>query len=132
FIRLKDYAERKGFDATALTNRANALFFQNRMGQIFFLQPPAIPGMGTSSGFNMHLVDQAGNGQEALKEAADRLVAAAQASGLVNNLRGNAEAGKPSLRLDIDQQKAAALGLTLSDMNNMLATVFAGSYVNDF
>lgn len=132
FVRLKDYAEREGFDATSLAARANARFFQNRMGQIFVLQPPAIPGLGTSSGFEMYLVDQAGAGQEALAAAADNLVAAGQADGRVTSLRGNEDATEPSLRLDIDQQKAEAFGLSLTEVNAMLSTVFAGRYVNDF
>ncbi|OWU75532.1 efflux RND transporter permease subunit [Phaeobacter sp. 22II1-1F12B] len=132
FIRLKEYADREGFDAGALMARANGTFFNNRMGQVFFMQPPAIPGMGTSSGFTMYLVDQGGNGQDALMEAADQVVAAGVETGLVTNLRGNDDASKPSLRLDIDQQKAESLGVTLSDVNAMLSTVFAGTYVNDF
>ncbi|SIS70418.1 efflux RND transporter permease subunit [Phaeovulum vinaykumarii] len=132
FIKLKDYAERPDLDAATLATEANRTFFGNRFGQIFFMQPPAIPGMGTSSGFTMYLVDQAGTGQAALKAAADALVAAATADGRVTNLRGNDDATKPSLRLDIDQQKAEALGVALSDVNAMLSTVFAGTYVNDF
>ena len=132
FVKLKEYADRPGITAGDVMNRANGAFWNNRMGQVFFLQPPAIPGMGTSSGFSMYLVDQGGNDQQALKEAADTLVANAQADGRVANLRGNDDATKPSLRLDIDQQKAEALGVSLSDVNTLLATVFAGSYVNDF
>jgi len=132
FVRLKDYADRPDMDAGTLAAQANGAFFQNRFGQIIFMQPPAIPGMGTSSGFSMYLVDQAGTGQADLKAAADRLVEAASADGRVTNLRGNDDATKPSLRLDIDQQKAEALGVSLSDVNAMLATVFAGTYVNDF
>ena len=80
----------------------------------------------------MYLIDQAGNGTDALAEAANTLVAQAQASGKVDSLRGNDNATKPALRLDIDQQKAEAFGLTLSDVNSMLSTIFSGSYVNDF
>ncbi|WP_428926255.1 efflux RND transporter permease subunit [Marinibacterium sp. SX1] len=132
FVKLKEYADRPGMDAGDLMMRTNGAFWNNRMGQVFFLQPPAIQGMGTSSGFTMYLVDQSGNGQIDLKAAADELVAQAQADGRVANLRGNDDATKPSLRLDIDQQKAEALGVSLSDVNSLLATVFAGSYVNDF
>ena len=67
FIKLRDYAERDGFDIASLVNRANGYFFTtNRQGQIFALQPPAIQGLGTSSGFTMYLVDQTGQGQDAL------------------------------------------------------------------
>ncbi|WP_300058142.1 efflux RND transporter permease subunit, partial [Sulfitobacter sp.] len=132
FIRLKDYEERPGLDAADLMMRANGKFFQSRLGSIFVLQPPAIPGLGTSSGFAMYLVDQSGAGQEALSDAADQLVAAGLADGRVTNLRGNDAATEPSLKLRIDQQKAEALGVSLSSVNTMLATVFSGTYVNDF
>lgn len=132
FLRLKDYDERPGLDATDLANRANGAYFLSRLGQVFFLQPPAIPGLGTSSGFSMYLVDQSGSGQEALNAAADQLVSAATGDGRVTSLRGNDDATEPSLQLQIDQQKAEALGVSLSDVNAMLSITFSGSYVNDF
>ncbi|SNT76538.1 efflux RND transporter permease subunit [Paracoccus seriniphilus] len=132
FVRLRDYDERPGVDAADLMMRANQRFFQSRLGSIFVLQPPAIPGLGTSSGFTMYLVDQSGAGQEALSTAADQLVAKGIADGRVTNLRGNDDATEPALKLVIDQQKAEALGVSLSDVNAMLSTVFSGSYVNDF
>ena len=132
FIKLKDYEERPGIDAADIMMRANQRFFQSRLGSIFVLQPPAIQGLGSSSGFTMYLVDQSGAGQEALSSAADQLVAQGFADGRVTNLRGNDDATEPSLKLVIDQQRAEALGVSLSDVNAMLSTVFAGSYVNDF
>lgn len=132
FLRLKDYDDRPGLTAGDLMHRAQAVFAQNRMGQVFFLQPPAIPGLGNSSGFTMYLVDQSGSGQEALSAAADQLVASGIADGRVTSLRGNDDVLEASLKLQIDQQKAEALGVSLSDVNTMLSTIFAGSYVNDF
>lgn len=132
FIKLKDYDERPGEDAADLMGRTNAAFFGSRLGSIFVLQPPAIQGLGTTSGFSMYLVDQSGAGQEALSAAADQLVALGNADGRVTNLRGNNDATQPALQLIIDQQKAEALGVSLSDVNSMLSTVFSGSYVNDF
>lgn len=132
FIKLKDYDERPGIDAADVMMRANQKFFQSRLGSIFVLQPPPIQGLGTTSGFTMYLVDQSGAGQEALSSAADELVTKGFADGRVTNLRGNDDATEPSLKMVIDQQRAEALGVSLSDVNAMLSTVFAGSYVNDF
>ena len=133
FVKLRDYAEREGFDIAGLVNRANGHFFMtNRQGNIFFLQPPAIQGMGSSSGFSMYLIDQGGQGQEALAAAADQLVADAQVDGRVTSLRGNEAATQSALRLDIDQQKAAAFGLSIPEVNAMLSVIFAGREVNDF
>ena len=133
FVKLKDYEARQGFDAASLVARANGHFYMtSRAGQVFFLQPPAIQGMGTASGFTMHLIDQSGAGQEALSAAADALVAKAQTDGRVTNLRGNEAPFQPTLRLDIDQQKAAAFGLSIAEVNGMLSVIFSGREVNDF
>ena len=132
FIRLKDYDDRPGQDAADLMMRTNRTFFQSRLGSVFVLQPPAIQGLGTTSGFSMYLVDQSGAGLDALTAAADQLVASGNQDGRVTNLRGNDAATEPSLKLRIDQQKAEAFGVSLSDVNAMLSTVFSGSYVNDF
>ncbi|MDO6658930.1 efflux RND transporter permease subunit, partial [Anaerobacillus sp. 1_MG-2023] len=77
---------------------------------IFVLQPPAIQGLGTTSGFSMYLVDQSGGGQDELSAAADQLVALGNQDGRVTNLRGNDAATEPALKLRIDQQRAEALG----------------------
>ena len=133
FAKLRDYDDRPGQGVASLVERANGHFFMtNRAGQAYFLQPPSIPGMGASSGFSMYLLDQSGNGQEALSAAADELVATAQADGRVTNMRGNDAPFETSLRLDIDQQKAAAFGLSISEVNAMLSVIFSGRDVNDF
>ncbi|WP_022706512.1 efflux RND transporter permease subunit [Paracoccus zeaxanthinifaciens] len=132
FVKLRDY-DARGDGVADLVNRANGFFFTtNRQGQIFTLQPPAIQGLGTSSGFTMYLVDQTGQGQDALSAAADQLVATAQEDGRVTSLRGNDAATQTALQLDIDQQKAAAFGLSISEVNAMLSVIFAGREVNDF
>ncbi|WP_136685453.1 efflux RND transporter permease subunit [Falsirhodobacter xinxiangensis] len=135
FAKLKDFDGREGDDAltaSAVAQRANIAFSGNRAGQVFFLQPPAISGMGNSAGFTMYLLDQSGRGQTALREAADALVASAGEDGRATGLRGNEDQDKTALRLDIDTQKAESFGLTLSEVNAMLATIFSGTDVNDF
>ena len=136
FIKLKDFDLRKGNDdlaAGAIAGRANAHFMQtNRLGTVMILQPPAIQGMGTTSGFSMYLLDQSGQGVDALRKTADDLVAAGTADGRVTSLRGNDKDDKTAMRIDIDRQKADSFGLTLSEVNAMLATVFSGTDVNDF
>ena len=135
FVKLRDYEERVDESAAiaALVNRANGYFFTtNRQGTIFVLQPPAIQGLGSSSGFTMYLTDMGGQGQDALAAAANQLVANAQADGRVTSLRGNDAATQTSLQLDIDQQKAAAFGLSIPEVNAMLSVIFAGREVNDF
>ena len=134
FIRLKDFAERGRADqgAGALALRANRHFAGHRAGQIFFIQPPAIPGLGNSAGFSMYLVDFRGAGFDALTDAANAMVDGAAGEPRVQNVRANGTERQSALRLNIDQQKAESLGLTLSALNAMLTTVFASSEVNDF
>ncbi|PZO63772.1 MAG: hydrophobe/amphiphile efflux-1 family RND transporter [Paracoccus denitrificans] len=132
FIKLKPYDERKGQDAASLATRGNMKFFGNRNGQVFFILPPAIQGVGMSAGFSMQLVDQAGRGQAELAAAADRLVALGNADGRVTSLQGNDAPFETSRRIDIDQQKAAAYGLSIADLNQALSIIFASANVNDF
>lgn len=132
FIKLKDFDQRRGMEAEQLALNANKHYLNNRMGQIVFMQPPAIQGMGNSSGFDFYLIDDNGNGTAALHEAADTLIKQAEVSEEVTGPRGNSEATKSSLQLNIDREKAQSYGLSLSDINSMLTTIFSGSYVNDF
>ena len=132
FVKLKDYADRPNMSAGKLAQAANKHFFGNRFGQIIFLQPPTIQGMGNASGFDMYLVDSGGHGNAALRDAADTLVKEASASGLITGMRGNEAANTPSLQLNIDLEKAQSFGVSASNINSMLTTIFAGDYVNDF
>jgi len=132
FIKLKDFDQRNGVSAGQIALSANKHYLNNRMGQIVFMQPAAIQGMGNSSGFDFYLVDDNGNGSAALHEAADTLVKQAQVSEEVIGPRGNSAATKSSLQLNIDREKAQSYGLSLSDINSMLTTIFSSSYVNDF
>ncbi len=134
FAKLKDFDDRTGADQTAaaISGRANAHFAGLRAGQVFFLQPPAIRGIGNSSGFQMYLVDQGNNGTTALKEAGEQLVAEAKSDSRLTNVRVSGDENKAALQLDIDQQKAESFGLTLSDLNSMLSVIFSGRSVNDF
>ncbi|MCJ8139007.1 multidrug efflux RND transporter permease subunit [Falsirhodobacter halotolerans] len=136
FVQLKDFAERADdpdLAAAAIVARANgALAADNRLGRVFVLQPPAIPGMGNSSGFSMYLLDQGANGQTALRQAARDLVANATEDGQVTNMRGAEDSARTALRIDIDAQKVQSFGLTLNDVNGMLGTIFSGRNVNDF
>ncbi|WP_010137667.1 efflux RND transporter permease subunit, partial [Oceanicola sp. S124] len=134
FIKLKEFKEREGpgLSAGEVVMAGNARFASNRAGRIFFIQPPAIQGLGNTSGFSMYLVDQGGNGVDALREAADSLEALAATDDRVQNLRVQGTDDEAVLRINIDQQKAEAFGVSLTSVNSMLSTIFSGSSVNDF
>ncbi|MDF0598039.1 efflux RND transporter permease subunit [Psychromarinibacter halotolerans] len=135
FVKLREFEQRADnpqLAASAVAMRANMAFMTNRAGQIFVMQPPAIMGLGNTGGFSMYLVDQGANGTEALIEAATELEAIANQDERVVNLRVTGTEQESALRIEIDQQKAESLGLSLSAINSMLSVVFSGSEVNDF
>ena len=133
FVKLRPFDERgENEGAAAVALRANRQFAGHRAGQIFFMQPPAIPGLGNSAGFSMYLVDYRSAGFDALTEAAVELVDRAGDEPRLLNVRANGTERQSALRIDIDQQKAESLGLSLAEINAMMSVVFASREVNDF
>ena len=100
--------------------------------RVFVLAPPAIQGMGSSSGFDFFLKDLNGAGHERLIAARNTLLAKAAQSPLLRNTRPNGQEDTPQFTVDFDQEKASALGLSLSDINATLSTAWGSDYVNDF
>ncbi|MBU3890992.1 efflux RND transporter permease subunit [Methylosinus sp. KRF6] len=134
FVGLRDFSERKASDlsATAVTERATAALTGIRDAQVVVLAPPAIEGLGTSSGFDFYLEDMTGAGHEKLLAARDHLLADAARSRLLNGVRPNGQDDTPQFAIEVDQDKASALGVGLSDVNATLSTAWGGAYVNDF
>ncbi|MCC6303389.1 MAG: efflux RND transporter permease subunit [Gammaproteobacteria bacterium] len=134
FVHLKDFAERRDerLSAQAVVGRAAAAFAAIRDAQVFALLPPTIRGMGASGGFDMYLQDAGGAGRAALLAARDGVIAQAAQNPALSAVRENGQPDQPQFHIDIDQEKATALGVTLSDINSILNTAWAGSYVNDF
>jgi multidrug efflux pump len=134
FIRLKDWSLREGKENSvqALSRRVMAHFARYPDAMIFSFAPPAVSELGNASGFNMQLLDNAGTGREALVAARDQLLEAAAQSSVVSNVRPNEQNAEPLYRLDIDWERASALGLTISQVNNTLSTAFGASYAGDF
>ena len=91
FVKLRDFDQRSDAElsARAVAQRANRHFSDHRAGRIFFMQPPAIPRLGNSSGFTMYIMDQSAGGMQALAEAADQLELTAGDDDDVQNVTGN-------------------------------------------
>jgi multidrug efflux pump len=134
FINLADYDQRKGSknSADAIVQRASGAFRGLRDAQVFALVPGAIRGLGQSSGFTMEMLNTGGLSQEQFEDARDRLLDAATAHPKLTSVRLSELPDVASLRVNIDQQRVAALGLTSNDVNNTLSTAWGGRYVNDF
>lgn len=132
FIKLKDWAQRDA-PAQEIANRiTGAMMGALPDAQVFALSPPAINGLGTSSGFTLQLQDVAGKGHDALVTARQQLLQLANADKDLTAVRFNGLDDAPTYRVQIDDAKAGALGLDAADINTTLATVMGGSYVNDF
>nr|WP_324259159.1 efflux RND transporter permease subunit [Cellvibrio fontiphilus] len=134
FVGLKDWSLRtdESQHVQSIAARAMGAFSQIKEAMVFPFVPPAITQLGTSSGFNLQLQDLGGLGHEALMQARNQFLGmAAQDSRLVG-VRPNGQEDNPQFKLDVNQEKAAALGVSLSDINAIFSTVWAASYVNDF
>lgn len=134
FVTLKDWSERKGAGATAqaVAGRAFGAFSKIRDAFIFALSPPPIPELGTVSGFNFRLQDRGGNGHAALLAARNQLLGAAGQSKVLTGVRPDGLEDAPQLQLDIDRDKASALGVPFEAINAVLSTSLGSSYINDF
>ncbi|WFP60488.1 efflux RND transporter permease subunit [Mesorhizobium sp. WSM4904] len=134
FVRLKDFDKRTSpaLAAKAVAGRAMGAFSKIRDAQVFALAPPAIQGFGNTSGFDFYLQDVNGAGHEALIQTRNQLLGLAARSKLLANTRPNGQEDQPQFSVDIDQEKASALGIGLSDINNTLSTAWGSDYVNDF
>jgi HAE1 family hydrophobic/amphiphilic exporter-1/multidrug efflux pump len=134
FIKLKDWSERKGegLGAHAVVQRAMRAFSTIKEAQAFVFAPPAISELGTAAGFQVQIVDRAGLGHDALQDARDQLLGLAAKHPALIKVRPGGLEDRPEYKIDIDQEKASALGLSLAEINQTLQTTWGGSYVNDF
>ncbi len=134
FVTLKDWSEREGpgQDATALAGRAFGALSGIRDAFIFPLSPPPIPELGNASGFTFRLQDRAGAGPAALLAARNQLLGMASQSPVLAQVRPDGLEDAPQLQIDIDRDKANALGVDFSAINATLSTALGSRYVNDF
>jgi len=134
FIMFKDWDERQGKENTAdaITRRATAALSGLRDAQIFAVTPPAVPGLGQSNGFEVQILNNGNLSPEAFAAARDRILAAASADPELAAVRLQELPNSASLKVDLDHQKLAALGLSQSDVNTTLSAAWGGRYVNDF
>jgi multidrug efflux pump subunit AcrB len=102
-------------------------FMQIRDAMVFAIVPPAVPELGTSSGFDFQLQDIGGVGHEALVAARNQVLGMAAQDPALAGVRPNGQDDTPQLKIDIDQAKAGAMGLTTADINAALSAAWGGS-----
>ncbi|MBT3065744.1 efflux RND transporter permease subunit [Rhodoferax sp. U11-2br] len=134
FVTLKDWAERKGpgSSAEALAGRAFGALSGIRDAFIFPLSPPPIPELGSSSGFSFRLQDRGSQGHEALLAARNQLLGMAAQSKVLTQVRPDGLEDAPQLQVDIDRDKASALGVGFDAINSLISTALGSAYINDF
>jgi multidrug efflux pump len=135
FIHLSDWKDRPGErnNASAIAQRVTrALSQQVHDGQVYILVPPAVPGLGSSSGFDLQLEDRAGLGHDRMVAAQGQLLGLAAKDPILAGVRPNNQPDTPQLHLDIDQTKATALGLNLGDIDDTFASGWGGAFLNNF
>ncbi len=134
FVSLKDWSERTRPDLSvdAIAGRAMGRFMQIKDAFVFAFAPPAVPELGIAGGFNFYLKDTVGMGHAALTAARNQFLGMASQSKLLRNVRPNGQEDTPQLRLEIDNAKAGALGLSVADINTALSVAWGSQYIDDF
>lgn len=134
FVGLKDWAERPNPDQSvqAIQGAAFGALSQIKDATIYPIAPPPIRELGNASGFEFHLVDRGSQGHDAIMSARNQFLGAAAQNPKLTSVRPNGLDDVPQYKINIDSEKASALGLSLSDINRTLQIAWGSSYVNDF
>lgn len=134
FIPLKDWDERKTpeLSSVGMATKAMMLMGMIKDAIVFTVNPPAIRELGNATGFSLRLQDRTGQGHDALLAARNQLLGMLAKSPVIKSARPEGMEDSPQLKLEIDRDKANALGVSLSDINAALAATFGSTYVNDF
>ncbi len=134
FLRLKPWEERPNKDSKvqAVIQRAIMGLGGIKDAIVFPVNPPAIPELGTSSGFDFWLQDIGGVGHEALDAAKGQLLGMAAKNPKLLGVRPQGLNDAAQMKIELDQDKASALGVSLADINTTMQTAFGSAYVNNF
>ena len=134
FIDLKHWDERttKELSSDELVKRIGAMGYMTPEGVSFAFNPSPIPGMGATGGFEMWIQNRAGDSTDKLYQYAMQIVAAARERPELTGVRTTMSITAPQLQLEVDKEKALAMGVSISDIFSVLSATFGQSYVNDF
>jgi len=134
FIKLKDWGQRQRPDlkVDAIAGRAMGAFSQIKEAMVFAFPPPAVLELGNATGFDFQLQDRGGLGHAKLMEARNQLLKMAAQDPRLVRVRPNGMGDVPEYRIDVDWDKAGALGVPIRSIHNTIAAAFGSAYVNDF
>jgi multidrug efflux pump len=134
FVTLKDWSERRDpkLDARNLPAAFAAINATIRDGVVLAFNPPPIPGLGTTGGFEFYLQDRSGGSLEQLAQATQRVVQAANRRPELAGVSTTFNTDTPQYRIDVDREKAKALGVPITSIFDTMQSTFGSLYVNDF
>ncbi|MGD0949543.1 MAG: efflux RND transporter permease subunit [Candidatus Binatia bacterium] len=134
FVKLRDWKlrDRPDLRAQAIAGRAMMAFSQIRNAMVFAFPPPAVVELGNARGVDFQLMDRGGVGHAALMNARNQLLGMAAQDRRLVNVRPNGMEDVPEYRIDVDWEKAGALGLPITSIHNTISAAFGSAYVNDF
>jgi hydrophobe/amphiphile efflux-1 (HAE1) family protein len=134
FVRLKDWKDRPNErdSVFGLAQRANQRFHRIRSAFVIAFPPPAVLELGNATGFDFELEDLGNLGHDALMKARDQLLHIAGKAPAIGSLRPNGLSDEPQYKLDIDWEKASALGLSIDEISRTLGIGWGSAYVNQF
>jgi len=134
FVQLKDWAQRPDAaqNVQALAGRAMEYFSTIKDARVFAFVPPAVMELGNATGFDFFLQDTNGKGHEALMAARNQFLQLASQDNRLIAVRPNGMEDEPQYQLEIDDERAQALGLSLDDINNTVSAAWGSAYVNQF
>ncbi|HRR85746.1 MAG TPA: efflux RND transporter permease subunit, partial [Phycisphaerae bacterium] len=134
FIKLKDWGlrDRPDLRVKAVAERATKTFSRMRHALVFAFPPPAVVELGNARGVDFQLLDRGGLGHEKLMQARNQFLALAAQDPRLSVVRPNGLEDVPEYRLDVDWERAGALGVPITSIHNTISAAFGGAYVNDF
>ena len=134
FVRLRDWELRNRPDLKVgpVAGRAMKVFSQFRNAIVFAFPPPAVTELGNAKGFDFQLQDRGGVGHQALMAARNQLLGMAAKDPRLVGVRPNSMEDVPEYRVDVDWEKAGALGVPITSIHDTIAAAFGSAYVNDF
>jgi multidrug efflux pump len=134
FAKLRDWNQRKRPDLRvgAVSRKAMVAFSHIRDAMVFAFAPPAVMELGNATGFDFELQDRGGLGHEKLLEARNELLGMAARNPILMAVRPNGQDDTPEFKLDIDQERSGAMGLSIADIHDTISTAWGSAYVNDF
>lgn len=134
FVRLKDWGDRthSGQSVQDLANRVMAHFANYQNAKIFAMVPPAVMELGNATGFDLYLQDTGAHSHQQMMDAAHQLITLANKDPHLAQVRLNGLEDEPQYQLEINDEKASALGLSMTDINNTLSVAWGSSYIDQF